>query len=445
MTLRRRTLCWLCFLVFVVSFAVRITAIKMFPQYDHHDDIEIYRASGALIVRGINPYDFSDHISVRMLLREQSPNPDMRNLSQARWDYYASSNLPMNLLFFGALNAISDSPLLHRYAYGFFDSLLCVLIVWFVLRHWPAVPGYPGLTLSSAGLSSNAALFAERLGIGLALGCFSPILFKNGAAIPEDKGIQILLMLAAVACYLSRSERIWFWGGAVFLGLSIAFKGLGIFLVPLFASRLAAQPKRAWKRSSVFAAVCAAAAGVWLIPFGRGVAAMVGTRLALASTLEPQHASLWVIPSTYFPSGWKALRLGLLLATLGVAFVGYWQKRIGIEVVCVTVLLTFVVIWMINGSTDRQNIALLPVILLLGYRSPRAAFVCLIPYLLAGLGGFVTHGLQGQAVNFTVRETLEGLGIFLFVIVYLGTLSRASFFSGNLNQAPTLELESSTA
>lgn len=161
MTLRRTTWCWLCFLVFAVSFAVRITAIEMFPQYDHHDDIEIYRASGALIVRGINPYDFSDHISVRTLLREQSPNPDMRNLSQARWDYYASSNLPMNLLFFGALNAISDSPLPHRYAYGFFDSLLSVLVVWFVLRHWPAAPGYLGAAFSQAGLSPNAALFAD--------------------------------------------------------------------------------------------------------------------------------------------------------------------------------------------------------------------------------------------------------------------------------------------
>jgi hypothetical protein len=444
MTLRRQTWCLLGLLVFAASFAVRITAIKMFPQYDHHDDIEIYRASGALIVRGINPYDFSDHIPVRTSLREQSPNPYMRELSQARWDYYASSNLPMNLLFFGALNAISDTPLAHRYAYGFFDSLLSVLVVWFVLRHWPATPGFLGTALSSAGLSPNAGMFAERPGIGLTLGCFSPILFKNGAAIPEDKGIQILLMLAAVACYLSPRERIWFWGGAVFLGLSIAFKGLGIFLVPLFASRLASEPERAWKRSLAFAAVCAVVLGIWLIPFGRGVAAMVGTRLALASTLQPQHASIWVIPSIYLPSGWKALRLVLLLSALGVSFVGYWRKRIGIDVLCATVLLAFVVIWMINGGTDRQNIALLPAILLLGRRSPRAAFICLMPYLLAGLGGFVTHGLHGQPVNFAVRETLEGLGILLFVIVYLVIAGWTWLFSRNLNPAPAAEFKSST-
>jgi hypothetical protein len=296
MTLRRQTWCLLGLLVFAASFAVRITAIKMFPQYDHHDDIEIYRASGALIVRGINPYDFSDHIPVRTSLREQSPNPYMRELSQARWDYYASSNLPMN--------------------------------------------------------------FKESVGVAV----------RQGSV---RDGVQV--------------------------------------------------------------------------PFGRGVAAMVGTRLALASTLQPQHASIWVIPSIYLPSGWKALRLALLLSALGVSFVGYWRKRIGIDVLCATVLLAFVVIWMINGGTDRQNIALLPAILLLGRRSPRAAFICLMPYLLAGLGGFVTHGLHGQPVNFAVRETLEGLGILLFVIVYLVIAGWTWLFSRNLNPAPAAEFASSTA
>jgi hypothetical protein len=331
MKLTTRAWSLLAVLVFAVSFAVHVAAIKLFPQYNYHNDIEIYRASGALIVRGVNPYDFSDGVPVRISLRAQSPNPYIRKLSQARWDYYASSNLPMNLLFFGALSAISDTPQFHRYAYGLFDSLLSVLVLWFVLRHWPAAPSFLASMLCSLRLSLKTAMFTERLAVGLVLGCISPILFKNGAAIPEDKGIQILLMLAAVACYLSPDERLWYWGGAVFLGLSIAFKGLGIFLVPLFASRLTASSDRVWKRSFVFAVVCASVACVWVIPFGRSVAAMVVTRLTLASTLQPQHASLWVVPSTYLPSGWNALRFALLLLMLCVSFVGYWRKRIGIE------------------------------------------------------------------------------------------------------------------
>ena len=43
--------------MFVASFAVRIPAIKLFPQHYYGDDIEIYRASGDLILHRINPYD----------------------------------------------------------------------------------------------------------------------------------------------------------------------------------------------------------------------------------------------------------------------------------------------------------------------------------------------------------------------------------------------------
>ncbi|HXM22000.1 MAG TPA: hypothetical protein VN948_12135 [Terriglobales bacterium] len=429
MRLTTRTWIALAVLVFAASFAIRAAAIRWFPQYDYHDDLEIYRASGALIADGANPYDFADHVPLRTELRMQAHNPEIRDLSQARWDYYVSGNLPMNVLFFGALSAIRDTPHFYRYVFGFFDSLLSTLVVWFVIRYWPPTPSWIGSTLSSAGMSSKASMFAGRFGIGLVLGCFSPVLFKHGAAIPEDKGIQILLMLAAIACYMSSDERLWYWGGAALLGLSIAFKGLGIFLVPLFASRLLAKHDRVWARSFGFAAVCGVVAGVWLIPFGSSVAAMVRTRLMFGSTLPPQHASIWVVPSMYLPSGWNVLRFGLLLAMLGAALVGYRRKRVGLDMLCMTLLLGFTVVWLINGALDRQNIALLLMLLLLGSRSPKAALVCLVPYLLAGFGGFVKHGIHGQPVNFEVRETLESIGILLFTVVYLSILGWFSLWS----------------
>jgi hypothetical protein len=447
MRLAGRTWIVLVVLVFAVSFAVRVAAMRLFAQYDYHDDIEVYRASGALIVRGVNPYDFSDHVAVRTSLREQAHNPEIRDLSQARWDYYVSGNLPMNLLFFGALSSISGTPQFYRYAFGFFDSLLSTLVVWFVIRHWPPTISFSRSISSSAGMSAKAAMFLERLSIGLVLGCFSPVLFKHGAALPEDKGIQILLMLAAIACYMSSDERLWYWGGAVLLGLSIAFKGLGIFIVPLFASRLVARHGRVWARSFVFATVCGVVAGVWLIPFGPSVAAMVRTRLMFGSTLQPQHSSIWVVPSLYLPSGWNVLRFGLLLAMFAMALVAYWRKRIGMDMICMTFLFGFTVVWLTNGSLDRQNIALLLVLLLLGSRSPKAALVCLVPYLLAGIGGFVKHGIHGQALDFEVRETLESIGVLLFTMVYLSILGWVSLGSKSfsLATAPTANSSATAA
>jgi len=308
---------------------------------------------------------------------------------------------------------------MHRYSYAFLDSILSALIVWFVIRHWHPAAGALSYLLTSLGMMPSASLLAARLAIGVTLGCFSPVLLKYGGALPEDKGVQILLMLVTLACYLSDREGIWYWGGAVFLGLSIAFKGLGIFLAPLFASRFLKSGTRSSIRPLVFALVVAGVVVAWLPPFWPGVAEMVKTRLLLASRSQPQHSSIWVFPHIYFPWAWEALRFGTVLVMCGVSFAGYWRKRIDIEFLCTTFLFVFVSVWLINGSMDRQNIGLLPALLVLGTRGINVALICMAPYLLAGVGGLISR--------FPVGEFREGMGIFLFLVTYLLILCWFSF------------------
>ena len=149
------------------------------------------------------------------------------------------------------------------------------------------------------------ALLAKRLGAGLLLAAVSPVLLKAGVAYPEDKGIEVLLILVVISCWLSHNYHRWYWGGAVFLGLSIAFKGLGIFLAPMFIGRLSVSPSRAWLKALGFASVVIFVAAVWIPPFWPGVGDMVKHRLRLASAESPQHASIWVLPSLYVPSLWE--------------------------------------------------------------------------------------------------------------------------------------------
>ncbi len=423
MKLTQRTWLTILLLALAASFALRAVAINLTPKFDHYVDLEIYRASADLILQGVNPYDFSDKMPVRVSLREQSRDPSTRELSQARWDYYAGSNLPMNLLFFAGLSAVSNTPRMHRYSYAFLDSILSALIVWFVIRHWHPGAGALSNLLTSRGVTPNTALLAERLAIGATLGCFSPILLKYGGALPEDKGIQILLMLATLACYLSDRESIWYWGGAVFLGLSIAFKGLGLFLAPLFVGRFLKSGTRSFIRPTLFALMVAGVVLVWLPPFWPGVVTMVKTRLLLASRSLPQHSSIWVVPYVYFPRAWEALRLATVLVMCGVSFAGFWRKRIGLELLCTTFLFVFVSVWLINGSMDRQNIALLPALLVLGTRSINGALICMAPYLLAGVGGLVSR--------FPMGEYREGMGIMLFLVTYLAILCWFSFARGS--------------
>jgi hypothetical protein len=426
MELTRRQWIVLAVLVFVAAFAVRIAVIKLTPRGDYFTDLEIYRGSGELILNGVNPYDFSDKIALRSALRQQAHSPFVRD-DQARWDYYTSGNLPMNLLFFAGVSAISDTPWFHRYTYAFFDSVLSVVVVWFVIRHWSRKQGALAGMLGSLGMTWNRALLAERLLIGLALACFSPVLLKAGVVFPEDKGIEVLLILAAIACWRSCNYPLWYWGGAVFLGLSIAFKGLGVFLAPLFVGGLLASPSRSWSRAVLFTLVVALVAAVWIPPFWPGVASMVQHRLVLASAQAPQHASIWVLPGLYLPSLWNYFRSAAMLLVAGVSLWGYWRKRIGVDLLCATLSLDFVVVWLINGGVDRQNIGTVPALLVLGTVSVNAALLCLAPYLLiTGIGGLIARGVPG--------ENVAGLGMLLFLLMYFGVLCWLSFASRDMQE-----------
>jgi hypothetical protein len=141
---------------------------------------------------------------------------------------------------------------------------------------------------------------------------------------------------------------------------------------------------------------------------------MVKTRLLLASHSQPQHSSIWVIPYVYIPRAWEALRLGTAFVMCGVSLIGWWRKRIGLELLCTTFSMVFVSVWLINGSMDRQNIGLLPALLVMGTRGVNAALLCMAPYLLAGVGGLVSR--------FPMGEFREGMGILLFLIADLAIL-----------------------
>ncbi|HLJ87704.1 MAG TPA: hypothetical protein VKZ53_12840 [Candidatus Angelobacter sp.] len=405
-------------IVFLCAFGLRVAAIKKTPRFDHHVDLEIYRSGGALVVNGVNPYDYSDNLALRASLHRGAQDPVLLGVDQARWDYYAGSNLPMNVLFFAGMSAMSDDPRLYRYAFAFFDSVLAALIVWFVIRCWGTMPAAEG-SFPHSQRESAEYVPIWRLAVGLVLGCFSPVTLKWAGVLPEDKDIEVLLLMAAIVCCLSLSFRVWYWMGALFLGLAIAFKGLGIFLVPMFAQRLLKLERARWMRLLVFAVLVGLFVIVWALPFWQGIVKMVSNRLLLASSLEPQHSSMWIFAYARFAGGWKIFRLGTVFILGAVSLLGYWRKRIGLDVVCATFLLMFVCVWLINGSMDRQNIALLPALLVLGMRSVRMALICALPYLLGGVAGFISRS--------PVNEVREATGVLLFVVTYLAALCWLSF------------------
>jgi hypothetical protein len=412
--LSRKSWFYLLAVTFLVALSVRIVEIKLTPMSDFTIDLDIYRSGGELMLRGVNPYDFAASPDFRAQLHREAHDSFLREITQLRWDYYASGNLPMNLLFFKALSSICDTPSFYRYSFAFMDSILCAVLAWFVILHWQG-QGWLARWLVARGVGTERASLMERLVVAASIGCLSPVLAKYGTGFPEDKGIQILLMVAALGFLSARNERLWFWGGAVSLGLSISFKGLGIFLVPLAIARLAKNPSRLWSRAALFFAVVAVLIFAWFPPFWPGVAVMIKARLFLASTLEAQHFSMWLLPSQFLPTAWRFLRVALALMILAISFFAYFRRRIPLALLCVNCLLTFVVVWLINGSLDRQNIALIPALLVLGTVNVDVALVCLVPYLLTGVVAFARH---------EAGVTAGSVGIFVFVITYTIVLIR---------------------
>jgi hypothetical protein len=187
-----------------------LVIVYVTPGTDKSIDLCIYIDSGQLVSNGINPYDFNDGKELRNLLRTDNVAYDeWVSRTQEKWDTYACSNLPLSLLYYGAIDYFfTGDALAYRIVFSFADALLSSLIVLFLIR-------YSGL---KAGLFNLT--FISLIGI------FTPILLLWGSVIPEDKGIQILLML--LAAIFSKEKNILL--SAIFLGFSVAFKGLGVFI-----------------------------------------------------------------------------------------------------------------------------------------------------------------------------------------------------------------------
>ncbi len=385
--------------VFIFAFVLRISIItKPFDEADQLD-LEIYRAGGALVANDINPYDYTDKIEVRERLRRETKNEWFKE-TQERWNDYAASKLPLNLLFLGSLTLVNHSPIFYRLVFAFFDSLLSALIFFLVFRYWR---------------EENLLEQSLKIIVGLMLGAISPILLVWGTIITEEKGIEILLLTLTLLCSFSRRKKIWFFLGAFMLGLSIAFKGLGIFLLPIFIVKIIKSRKNYIRDLLVFVFITGLTIFIWFIPFSPHVFQMMYSRL-WENSIMPARVSAWVFLLPIIPYSWNILRITIIIAGLIINFIGYFTKRIEIYIFSGTLLLLFSVVYLTKGMIDRMNIGITISLLLLGRENtPTGIFLALFYFL----GGII-------AIYFR-SETSEGLFALSYVLLYFASLSLVIF------------------
>ena len=350
-----RALATLAAVSFLMAAASRFALIGVTPRSNSFIDVQIYAAGGQLMSHGINPYDPADGSDFRQKLREKYDEVNAWFAeTQPRFDYYAGGNLPLNLMLFGAIDHFFPAnPIAYRAVFALADSLLSAFVVYFVFKVWRLAPSLVHLILAAG------------------LGVFSPILFAWGFFSPEDKGLQILLMISAV--YFAWSGR-WVLS-ALLLGGSIAFKGLGVFIAPLCAWYAAARPRglHEWvsrpvlARCACYAAIVAVVAAVWFLPYLHNIFAMMTHRLSPElGTALPKQGSMWLPACWILPGHWAAVKNAFMLFFVLRNLIGFARGRLAPEVITASLLVLFVDVALLAGNLDRYNIGLLVAILIIG-------------------------------------------------------------------------------
>ncbi len=213
--------------IFIIAFSIRFYFVLSTPNRNDFIDLEIYREGGKLVNNGINPYNFDDGKDIRNALRLDTFAYNFWvSETQERWDFYTSGNLPLSLIYYSLIDKISNgSAVSYRMIFSFLDALLSAFIAFLLLNYWQLNRSYLNLVLL------------------LGIAALSPTLLLWGTIFSEDKGLQILFMLLGV--YFAKEKRILL--SSVFIGFSIAFKGLGFFMLPICLFFIIGEPENIWK------------------------------------------------------------------------------------------------------------------------------------------------------------------------------------------------------
>lgn len=416
--------------IFLLAFSARLFLTNLSRNSDSNIDLCIYMDSGQLIANGINPYNYNEGKELRQLLRtDVSAYNSYTCLTQDRWNYYASSNLPLTLLYFGAIEYVAKtfaftvdgyaSGILYRIIFALSDSILAVIISAYILKYW-----------------KNRSQFYQQFGV-YGLGVFNPVLLYHGTIMPEDKGVQVLLMIAAL--YFARCSNVFcrVVVAAVFTGASIAYKGLGIFIAPLILYYVIQHAGDSFankvKQVSGFLALCSVFLIVTCLPYASGLLSMMTGRLTSDLTVgAPAHASIWILLYKMFPHHWVLFKTTVIMLCLLMCIWLLFRIKNSFADVSAAMLLIFTNVMLLAGSLNRMNIGLLACLTIIGCKTN---YLALLPYyLIAGaylllvavnaycdMGFLLTlpkiHGISNS--NLEYMDSLFALGFTTLFIISL--------------------------
>jgi len=386
--------------VFFLALIVRLLLILTNHTKNKFTDLNIYRETGQLVKSGINPYKYTEDLEIRNKLRLDTIAYDPSvSQTQESWDYYTSSNLPMSSLHYGLIDKITNSnPVAFRIIFSFFDSVLSVIVVLFLIKYWK---------LTSTWLNLILVLGAAAL---------SPTLLLWGSIVPEDKGLQTLFMLLAV--WLAKDKK-WILS-SVLLGISVAYKGLGIFISPLCLFFIMGQPENIFrinssqlKKGAIYTLLSLFFAAIWFLPYMPEVISMMLARLSSNLNVDPGHGSIWTSVYKSFPGNWVYIKSTLIIVISLIWSYTFLFKKLNIPAISLFLLVLFVDIMLLQGSLDRMNIGIMISMILFCFIDIKYCKILVWYTIIASWPLYIRSLINGNP-----DETIDGLFTIGYLIIF---------------------------
>jgi len=386
--------------VFFLALIVRLLLILTNHTKNKFTDLNIYRETGQLVKSGINPYKYTEDLEIRNKLRLDTIAYDPSvSQTQESWDYYTSSNLPMSSLHYGLIDKITNSnPVAFRIIFSFFDSVLSVIVVLFLIKYWK---------LTSTWLNLILVLGAAAL---------SPTLLLWGSIVPEDKGLQTLFMLLAV--WLAKDKK-WILS-SVLLGISVAYKGLGIFISPLCLFFIMGQPENIFrinssqlKKGAIYTILSLFFAAIWFLPYLPEVLSMMLGRLSSNLNVDPGHGSIWTSIYKLFPGNWVYIKSTLIIVISLIWSYAFLFKKLNIPAISLFLLVLFVDIMLLQGSLDRMNIGIMISMILFCFIDIKYCRILVWYTIIASWPLYIRSLINGNP-----DETIDGLFTIGYLIIF---------------------------
>jgi hypothetical protein len=393
-------------LAMVVLVVTRVVVIQATPSNDDFIDLSIYCEVGELVVNGVDPYDVEAKHDLREQLRlnDHGAAPYVK-ASKAGYDFYVTANLPAATLLYGLIEWLSQgSPHGWRVILIAGDLAIALATFFFLSRL--------GIKLDTVG---------TQLTFAVAVICY-PSLMQWGTVLAEDKQFQTALMIALAGLLVApgRSPRL----NAVAIGvlgcLSLMFKALGIFLAPVALTYFWDRP-----RSELLIAVCAALAVAlpMIVIFDPAFVARMLNRAREGTSAIAKVGSLHASPWSLVPNVWVFYARPIAsCALVGLTIAAFVRGKIDLLNCSAAICVVFVCLWLLGGSMDRMNIAMMFALLCSATISVRAWQTLTIVNFLAQAPIYLAVFRHRQYALGLDPEMPDAVATVIFVVSYFAVL-----------------------